>query len=71
MALRLQSNLLYVRSCDCCVQLADLGSYGVSRVYDQQCHYVLVDAQAAHNNIRTMLMSARNNDLESGVGKVR
>jgi hypothetical protein len=30
-----------------------------------------LDAQAAHNGIRTMLMSAKNNDLEPGAGKAR
>jgi hypothetical protein len=53
------------------IHLTDSGRYGVSRVYDQQCHYVLLDAQAAHNGIRTMLMSAKNNDLEPGAGKTR
>ncbi|KAF2839785.1 hypothetical protein M501DRAFT_1010816 [Patellaria atrata CBS 101060] len=52
MALRLQSNLLV----------------GVSRVYDQQCGYVLSDAQTTQNNIRQMLrvVSAEETDVETG-----
>ncbi|KAI4727570.1 hypothetical protein E4T49_04632 [Aureobasidium sp. EXF-10728] len=41
MALRLQSNLLY----------------GVTRVYGEQCNFVLKDAQAEQNKIRTLLRS--------------
>ena len=55
MALRLQSNLLY----------------GVSRVYSQQCGYVLADTQVAQNNMRALLKVARNNDLDPEVGKAR
>jgi hypothetical protein len=55
MALRLQSNLLY----------------GVSRVYSQQCGYVLADTQAAQNNMRALLKVAKNNDLDPEVGKAR
>ncbi|KAI9823480.1 MAG: hypothetical protein M1832_002491 [Thelocarpon impressellum] len=55
MALRLQSNLLY----------------GVSRVYSQQCGYVLLDAQSAQNSIRALLKSARANELDPDAGKAR
>ncbi|CAD0111038.1 unnamed protein product [Aureobasidium uvarum] len=41
MALRLQSNLLY----------------GVTRVYGEQCNFVLKDAQVEQNKIRTLLRS--------------
>jgi meiotic recombination protein REC8 len=51
--------------------LSDVNSYGVSRVYDQQCYYVLSDAQAAQTHIRTMLRTHQNNDLDPGAGKVR
>jgi hypothetical protein len=51
--------------------LSDVNSYGVSRVYDQQCYYVLSDAQAAQTHIRTMLRVHQNNDLDPGAGKVR
>ncbi|EKD12303.1 uncharacterized protein L3040_000228 [Drepanopeziza brunnea f. sp. 'multigermtubi'] len=53
MALRLQSNLLY----------------GVSRVYNQQWEYLLVDAQSAQNMVRTLFKTARNNDLDVSAGK--
>lgn len=55
MALRLQSNLLY----------------GLSRVYLQQCGYVLADAQNAHNAMRTMLKIIRNAGLDPEAGKSR
>ncbi|RFU30647.1 hypothetical protein B7463_g5687, partial [Scytalidium lignicola] len=53
LALRLQSNLLY----------------GVSRVYSQQCGYVLADAQVAQNHIRSLLHSARDDKLVQDAGK--
>ncbi|KAK4913475.1 R8 protein [Elasticomyces elasticus] len=48
MALRLQSNLLY----------------GVTRVYSQQCVYVLNDAEAAKNSMRDLLRVVRGRGLE-------
>ncbi|KAF2741177.1 hypothetical protein EJ04DRAFT_530763 [Polyplosphaeria fusca] len=55
MALRLQGNLLY----------------GVSRVYLQQCGYVLADAQNAHNAVNLLLKSINNVGLDPGAGKAR
>ncbi|KAI9737866.1 MAG: hypothetical protein M1834_009236 [Cirrosporium novae-zelandiae] len=55
MALRLQSNLLF----------------GVSRVYSQQCGYVLADAQAAQNNMRALLKVIKNTGLDPEAGKAR
>ncbi|CAD6589209.1 MAG: hypothetical protein ASARMPREDX12_003693 [Alectoria sarmentosa] len=55
MALRLQSNLLY----------------GVSRVFSQQCGYVLSDAQIAQSNMRALLKAVRTSDLDPNAGKVR
>ncbi|KAF1929380.1 uncharacterized protein M421DRAFT_100483 [Didymella exigua CBS 183.55] len=55
MALRLQGNLLY----------------GVSRVYLQQCGYVLTDAQSAHNKMMLMLRSVKNHALDPDAGKAR
>ncbi|KAK4998596.1 R8 protein [Elasticomyces elasticus] len=55
MALRLQSNLLY----------------GVSRVYSQQCSYVLADAQNAQNNMRALLRVMKNQDMVPEAGRVR
>ncbi|KAK5687660.1 R8 protein [Elasticomyces elasticus] len=48
MALRLQSNLLY----------------GVTRIYSQQCGYVLNDAEAAKNSMRDLLRVVRGRGLE-------
>lgn len=53
MALRLQSNLLY----------------GVSRVFAEQCSYVLGDVQAATNNMRQMLRSVNVASLEVEIVK--
>ncbi|KAE8442356.1 hypothetical protein EG329_003427 [Mollisiaceae sp. DMI_Dod_QoI] len=53
MALRLQSNLLY----------------GVSKVYNQQWEYLLTDVQAAQNNMRAMLRTARSGELDPNAGK--
>lgn len=55
MALRLQSNLLY----------------GVSRVYSQQCGYVLSDAQIAQSNMRALLKAVRTSELDPNAGKAR
>ncbi|KAF7193006.1 Meiotic recombination protein rec8 [Pseudocercospora fuligena] len=56
MALRLQSNLLY----------------GVTRVYAQQCGYVLSDAESARNNLRAMLRVVQQAELEKeGANKGR
>ncbi|KAK6442416.1 R8 protein [Oleoguttula sp. CCFEE 5521] len=52
MALRLQSNLLY----------------GVTRVYAQQCGYVLTDAENAKNNMRAMLKVMRTSQLDAEGG---
>ncbi|KAL4995539.1 Rec8 like protein-domain-containing protein [Aspergillus recurvatus] len=55
MALRLQSNLLY----------------GVSRVYNQQCGYILLDVQAMHDKMRQMLRSVPAGGLDPSAGKAR
>ncbi|KAI9882475.1 MAG: hypothetical protein M1823_005775 [Watsoniomyces obsoletus] len=55
MALRLQGNLLY----------------GVSRVYLQQCGYVLADAQQAQTNLMTLRKLIRVSELDPRAGKAR
>lgn len=55
MALRLQSSLLY----------------GVSKVYNQQCGYVLHDAQTAQNNLRAMFKIAKGNALDADLNVQR
>ncbi|KAG9185180.1 hypothetical protein G6011_07724 [Alternaria panax] len=55
MALRLQGNLLY----------------GVSRVYLQQCGYILSDAEHAHNTLRVMLRTVKTTALDPNAGKAR
>ncbi|KAL5393624.1 hypothetical protein PMIN02_005734 [Paraphaeosphaeria minitans] len=55
MALRLQGNLLY----------------GVSRVYLQQCGYVLSDAQNMYNSMHLMLRSVEGVALDPHAGKAR
>ena len=49
----------------------DVRRYGVSRVYLQQCGYVLADAQTAHNTMMLMLRTVENNALDSDAGKAR
>lgn len=74
MALRLQSNLLYRSSRFNSNQqlLTSLfASYGVSRVYSQQCGYVLTDAQTAQSNMRQLLKSLRTSELDLEAGKAR
>jgi meiotic recombination protein REC8 len=53
LALRLQGNLLY----------------GVSRVYFQQCHYVLSDAQAVHSTMRAKAMIDISANLDVATAK--
>ncbi|KAJ5100623.1 hypothetical protein N7456_006675 [Penicillium angulare] len=55
MALRLQGNLLY----------------GVSRVYHQQCGYTLLDAQAMHDKMLSMLKMLPGGGLDPQAGKTK
>lgn len=43
----------------------------MSRVYLQQCGYVLADAQNAHNTMMLMLRSVQNYGLDPDAGKAR
>ena len=45
--------------------------YGVSRVFSQKCFYVLVDAQAAQNNMKTLLKVIKTSELDPDAGKGR
>ena len=49
----------------------DLYSYGVSRVFSQQCGYVLSDAQLAQFNMRALLKAVRTSELDPNAGKAR
>lgn len=55
MALRLQGNLLY----------------GVSRVYSEQCHYILTDAAAVQAHMRKLLRAIDSIDLEAQAIKAK
>lgn len=46
-------------------------SYGVARVYSQQCGYILSDAQTAHNNMRALLEAVRTAEIDLNAGKAR
>ncbi|KKY22473.1 putative rad21 rec8 n terminal domain-containing protein [Diplodia seriata] len=47
-------------------------AYGVTRVYSQQCSYVLADAQSTQNNIRAALVTVTKNiELDPEVGRTR
>lgn len=72
MALRLTSNLLSVtRFPDHARAKLTSCSYGVSRVYQQQCGYVLVDAQTMQSNMRTLLRVVRTADLDTKAPRAR
>ncbi|KMU88524.1 hypothetical protein CIHG_06324 [Coccidioides immitis H538.4] len=55
MALRLQGNLLY----------------GVSKVYNQQCGYMLMDAQVVRDRMTMMLKAVHRGGLDPDAGKAR
>ncbi|PGG99423.1 hypothetical protein AJ79_08539 [Helicocarpus griseus UAMH5409] len=55
MALRLQGNLLY----------------GVSRVYNQQCGYALMDAQTMRDRMRAMVKEIHSMGLDPDAGKAK
>lgn len=47
-------------------------SYGVARVYAQQCGYVLADAEAARNNLRAISRVIKQAELgPEGANKAR
>lgn len=46
-------------------------SYGVSRVFSQQCGYVLSDAQIAQSHMRALLKAVRTSELDPNAGKAR
>ena len=74
MALRLQSNLL--SACFGLVQLCELTlhhgyRYGVSRVFSQQCGYILSDAETAQSNIRALIKTVKTSELDPNAGKAR
>lgn len=50
---------------------ADRSRYGVSRVYLEQCGYVLSDAENAHNSMRLMLNIMRNSVVDPEAGRAR
>jgi len=43
---------------------SQLLSYGVVRVYGEQCSYVLIDAQNAQNNMRALFRTVKQVELE-------
>jgi len=49
----------------------DKTSYGVSRVYSQQCGYTLTDVQAMHDKMRAMLKVLPGGGLDPAAGKAR
>ena len=49
----------------------DKNRYGVSRVYDQQCSYVLSDAQNTYNSMHLVFRTFENAALDAHARKVR
>lgn len=50
---------------------APLDRYGVSRVYNQQCGYTLLDAQAMHDKMTSMLKILPGGGLDPSAGKTK
>lgn len=48
-----------------------LDRYGVSRVYNQQCGYTLLDAQAMHDKMVSMLKVLPGGGLDPSAGKTK
>jgi meiotic recombination protein REC8 len=73
MALRLQSNLLWAKipSARDISTLIIHFSYGVARVYSQQCGYVLQDAQTAQSHLRALFKIVRRAELDLDATKSR
>lgn len=46
-------------------------SYGVSRVYLQQCGYTLSDAQSIQTNLKMLSKAIRTTSLDPNAGKAR
>ena len=46
-------------------------SYGVSRVFNQQCAYILSDAQTAQSNMARLLNFVKTSELDPDAGKAR
>jgi len=46
-------------------------SFGISRVYSQQCGYVLADAENAQHSIRALLKVVRTAELDPEAGRGR
>lgn len=45
--------------------------YGVSRVYNQQCGYTLLDVQAMHDKMLSMLKVMPGGGLDPTAGKIK
>ena len=50
---------------------ASTTSYGVSRVFNQQCGYILSDAQVAQANMRALINAVKTSELDPNAGKAR
>lgn len=50
---------------------APLDRYGVSRVYNQQCGYTLLDAQTIHDKMISMLKILPGGGLDPSAGKTK
>lgn len=55
------------------MRIADISAprYGVSRVYDQQCGYVLSDVQTLQTTMRGLLRIMRNRGLDLDAEKTK
>ena len=52
-----------------CLESLTYSRYGVCRVYDQKCQYVLKDAEQARDKMRMLFKVVRNADLDPEAGR--
>lgn len=71
MALRLQGNLLCVSSTRSTEVPLMKPSFGVSRVFSQQCAYVLTDMQSLWDKMRGMTMLLKELEIDPDVTATR
>lgn len=50
---------------------ANGGRYGVSRVYNQQCGYTLMDVQTMHDRMRSILKVIHGAAIDPSAGKAK
>ena len=67
------SKLAYCTTTYYCVSMTDLtiGSYGISRVFSQQCNYVLTDLQTFKDKMRGIAQVMKELEIDPEVGRTK